>query len=188
MSDKEQNKDFASYTTAESLIEGFTDPVTGTTGTVRKNINLQLADWKEAKRRYFEKQNNLSPVDMVFIINHLTSSLSILFGANYPGDSTSNTPQLPKLIDGHRSKSDIKLDNTVYRGFKDLVGYYEATSRHHDQSKRTKVLELTKSVIERLLESTKRIWIWFGETTYPNNEIPEYLLLEFKDDFYHFPK
>ena len=185
MSDKKQNKVFASFATASTLSDGSIEAVVGTVETV---INLQLADWKAAKRRYFEKRNNLSEEDMVFIINHLTSSLSILFGANYLGDSTSNTPQLKQLIDVHRSKSDIKMDKIVYRGFLDLIDFFDATSRHHDQSKRPKVLELTKFTIERLLETTKRIWIWFGKTTSPKNEIPEYLLLEFKDDFYHFPK
>jgi len=185
MSDQEQNKDFACFATAPSLLDGSIEVVVGT---VKTDINLQLADWNEAKRRYFEKRNNLSKEDMVFIINHLTSSLSILFGANYLVSSTSKTPQLKQLIDGHRSKSDIKMDKIVYRGFLDLIDFFDATSRHHDQSKRPKVLELTKLTIERLLETTKRIWIWFGKTIYPNNEIPEYLLIEFKDDFYHFPK
>ena len=185
MSDKEQNKDFACFATAPSLLDGSAEAVAGTGKT---DINLQLMHWTEAKIRYFKKQNNLSPEDMIFIIDHLTNSLSALFGANYPGDSTSNTPQLMQLIDVHRSKSDIKLDKIVYRGSLDLTVFYDATIRHHDQSKRRKVLELTKLTIERLLETTKRIWIWFGKTTYPKNEIPEDLLLEFKDDFYHFPK
>ncbi len=80
MSDEEQNKDFACFATASTLLAGSAETVAGT---AKPNINLQLADWKEIKRRYFEKQNNFSPEDMVFIINHLTSSLSNLFGANY---------------------------------------------------------------------------------------------------------
>jgi hypothetical protein len=185
MNDKEQNERFASYATAGCAI-GFS--IESTVGTSKPPINLQLMHWKEAKKRYSEKRNNLSAEDMIFITDHLTNSLSALFGANYPGDSTSNTPQLKQLLDGHRSKSDIKLDKIVYRGFLDLADFYDATVRHHDQSKRAKALELAKTTIERLLETTKRIWIWFGKTVYSNSEIPEYLLLEFKDDFYHFPK
>jgi len=109
-----------------------------------------------------KEQNNLSVEDMVFIINHLTSSLSILFGANYLGNPTSNTPQLKNLLDihrsNHRSKSSITLDRIVYRGFCDLLNCFDAVSRHHDQSKRPKVLALTKLTIERLLETTNRIY------------------------------
>lgn len=184
MSDKEQNKRFAIYATAGSAIGSL---IEFTVGTSKPPINLQLMHWNEAKKRYFEKRNNLSIEDKVFIIDHLTNSLSSLFGANYPGDREKNTPQLKQLIDSHRSKNDIKLDKIVYRGFLDLADSYDATVRHHDQSKRTKALELTKTTIERLLETTKRIWIWFGKTVYPKSKIPEYLLLEFKDDFYHFP-
>ncbi len=185
MSDKGQNERFAIYATTETVIRTSTEMIVGTS---KPEVNLQLMHWKEAKRRYFEKRNDLSTEDMVFIIDHLTNSLSALFGANYPGDSEKNTPQLKNLIDGHRSKSDIKLDKMLYRGSLDLTEFYDATIRHHDQSKRNKALELTKTTVERLLETTKQIWIWLGKTKYPNSEIPEHLLVEFKDDFYTFPE
>jgi len=185
MGGKGQNERFSIYATTRSTIRAANEDVVETS---KPPINLQLMHWKEAKRRYFEKRNDLSTEDMVFIIDHLTNSLSALFGANYPGDSEKNTPQLKEMIDKHRSKSDIKLNIILYRGFLDLTEFYDTTVRHHDQSKRTKALELTKTTVERLLETTKQIWIWLGKTMYPNSEIPEHLLIEFKDNFYTFPE
>lgn len=185
MSDKEQNDRFANYATAGSIIGTSIEMVVGTS---KPPINLQLMHWKEAKKRYFEKRNDLSTEDMVYIVGHLTNSLSALFGSNYPGGSAKSTPQLKNLLDNHRSKSEIKLDRELYKGFFDLTAFYDATVRHHDQSKRTRALELTRTTVERLLETTKQIWIWFGKTIYPDSKIPEYLLIEFKADFYHFPE
>ena len=185
MSDNEQDDRFAIYATA-----GFAfGPLVGkTAGTSKPPINLQLMHWKEAKGRYFEKQDCLSTEDMVFIVDHLTNSLSALLGASYLGDGEKSTPQLKSLLDSHRSKSNIKLNRVLYRGFLDLLEFYDATVRHHDQSKRTRALELIKPTIERLLETTKQIWIWYGKTIYPDGEIPENLLIEFKDNFYRFPE
>ncbi len=185
MNDKNQDERFAVYATASFA---FNTTLKSTVGTSKPLINLQLMHWKEAKQRYFEYQNNLSTEDMIFIIDHLINSLSALFGANFPGDREKKTPQLKQLINNRRSESNIKIDKTVYRSLLDLADYYDATVRHHDQSKRTRALDLTVTTIERFLETTKRIWIWFGETFYPNCKIPEYLSIEFKDDFYLFPE
>ena len=185
MSDKEQEDRFATYATTGSIIG---TPIEIGVGTSAPSINLQLMHWKEAKKRYLEKRNDLSTEDMVYIVDHLTDSLSALFGSNYPGGSVKSTPQLKNLLDNHRSKSKIKLDRVLYKGFLDLTAFYDATVRHHDQSKRTKALELNRTTVERLLETTKQIWIWFGKTVYPDSMIPGNLLVEFKDDFYHFPE
>ena len=44
---------------------------------------------------------------------------------------------------------------------------------------------LVKQLPDAMSTPTQR---WYGETFYPNSKIPEYLLIEFKDDFYLFPE
>jgi hypothetical protein len=178
---------FGSYATAGSSLKFATYTTNGLRGV---DSNMQLTHWMEAKSRYFSKVAGTATPnldDMILVVNSLGNSLTSLFGQNFVGN-VSNTPSLLAYVDRKHQASGYSLideDKTLFEHLEHLNDLFNDVSKHPDQSKRDKIASLTREDIADLMETTKRVWIWFGRHRYPKG-IPQDLLTEFGDAFASF--
>jgi len=178
---------FATYATTSGVsINNSSSSDSGQGSSVKSNT--QLMYWRRAKQQYMTTiRNNPNPSldDRVFIVNNLGHSLLHLFGQNYRGSASGYTPPLLNFVDSSHYNCGYSLeseDSLLFSHLQDLNDYFNDISKHLDQSKHEKALSLTKSKIEEFMETTKRVWIWYGNHCY-KNQIPPDQLVEFRDTF-----
>ncbi len=184
----QEETSFGSYATAGC---GLNFATYATNGFMGVDSNMQLKHWMEAKSRYFSKvAGTATPSldDMILVVNSLGNSLTSLFGQNFVGN-VSNTPSLLCYVDRKHHYSGFSLideNQPLFGHLETLNDLFNDVSKHPDQSKRAKIASLTRENIADFMETTKRVWIWFGGHSYYPKGIPQDQLTEFEDTFANF--
>jgi hypothetical protein len=129
-------------------------------------INAQIKFWKDAKKEYEEyqkllKQKIIPPEDWSYalsIILKLGISLTVLFGANYESKPGEFTPALKNHILKWKLEEE---DKNLYDEFVELDEFHKNISKHFDISK-VPILEKTSlDDLNKYMETTRKIWLWF---------------------------
>jgi hypothetical protein len=174
---------FGSYATTGCSLKIATYATNGFMGV---DSNMQLRHWIDAKVLYFSKVAGTATPnldDMISVVINLGHSLSSLFGQNFIGDV--RTPYLLAFVDQANHKSGYSLENedqALFKRLQHLNEIFNDVAKHPDASKRDKMESFTRDEIADLMETTKRVWIWFGHHRYPKG-IPTDQLTEFGDTF-----
>jgi len=126
---------------------------------VKQVINFQLAFWKDAKEKYYQRiRDNDAPFlsDMVLVISSLVLSLTFLFGVNFQRQLGYNkTPSLLDLV--HKWK--LQKDNLhLYRCFCEMNDFFSIKIKHTDYNKiRSDIDKLTKEKLTSFYETTRKL-------------------------------
>ena len=168
---------------AQTVADGVLIP--GTTQTTEPPFtNVQLAFWKDAKRKYEQRIRNVPTpdlADMVLVVVALLSSLTFLFGRNY---NEERAPELLQMVNCQRWKLK-KLRPDLYKALRDMFRFYRNILKHPSGPKMTGELHtLDKAMVSRFMENTRKIWRWFIERFCElRHVIPDEQFDEFQDSY-----
>ncbi len=158
-------------------------------GIVHSNPQLYL--WKRAKEEYNKAKSagrNLYHDESIFIIILLGNSLAFLFGRSWEGGDGINTPSLKNLVEKKLPTIGIDLesdDQELYSHFDELNQFYNDCTKHHDMSKENKIEELNNDRVEKFLETTRCVWIWYlRKKLNQESHMEDKAFSEFKDKYW----
>ena len=81
----------------------------------------------------------------------------------------------------HFSGFDLETENlSLFSFLSKLNNHFGINDKRTDGSKEQNALVLNKALVERFLQTTKEVWLWFGKHW---DAIPEGQLSEFEEDF-----
>ncbi|MGA2641707.1 MAG: hypothetical protein ABSG21_12495 [Spirochaetia bacterium] len=150
--------------------------------------NTQLAYWILAKRIYQERVTAVDkPLfsDMILVVSNLGNCLLHLFGRNFSNPKGERTPSLLAYVDEKKHFCGWSLEKEDPNLFTDLIRlnqFNDEVAKHTDESKVELLLTLDRELVQRLLQTTKDVWLWYGRHKYPQG-IPADQTTEFTEDY-----